>query len=62
MSDERFNIDLIRDITDVLDRHGYKLPDGDLRKVALGKTVSTIIELTDAYEGRKAKNVAYRAS
>jgi hypothetical protein len=47
MTDERMNVDLITDIMDVLDRHGYARADDE----HVGRAVRLLGDLVRAYEG-----------
>lgn len=50
--DPRFTMGLIHDVTEVLEAHGYHLPDtGVSRHVALGRSVTALLALVRAYEG-----------
>jgi hypothetical protein len=51
--DSRFTTGLIYDITKVLEKHGYRLPDGEDQTGALGRSVGVLLHLVETYEGRR---------
>lgn len=54
--DARFTFGLLYDVTRVLEEHGYQPPaDKTQRGQATGKTMSALLELVRAYEGREGE-------
>ncbi|OPG09300.1 hypothetical protein B1L11_26190 [Microbispora sp. GKU 823] len=51
--DSRFTTGLIYDVTKVLEKHGYRLPDGEEQTGALGRSVGLLLHLVETYEGRR---------
>lgn len=48
---------LLFDVQEVLERHGFKLPEGEReRHIALGASLSVLARLAEVFEGRKASS------
>lgn len=50
--DERFTAGLLHDVLSVLDRHGYRPPEGPEVDRAYGASLLALGELVRTYEGR----------
>jgi hypothetical protein len=52
--DDRFTIGLISDVFDVLEKHGYRRPEGDDdANLATGKSVEALLNLIETFEGHR---------
>jgi hypothetical protein len=49
--EDRFTIGLISDVGDVLEKHGYRRPEGDDANLAIGKSVAALLNLVETFEG-----------
>jgi len=55
MSDDRFTLGLLVDVQKVLEAHGYRLPtDEQARYIALGRSMTALGKLVEAFEGRES--------